>query len=135
MKKIKQNHHLNIAMIVLIALSVLMFILCITLCFVHLHWTKNGIQISGYYKNDNITYFSATNKEYLTVEAPYKSALLEGKKVLVYYDANNPQSCYIYDQIKLGLALGIISFVFILGALAINIFNRKIKIKIKNRYI
>lgn len=125
MKKIKQNRHLNIALIGLIIWSIMAFIGCPTLCLIHMRWVNNGIQITGSYENDYVTYFSATDMDYITVEAPYQSELLEGKKVIIYYNANDPQSCYIYDQIKLGLAFGILSFVFVIGALTIHLIIRR----------
>lgn len=125
MKKIKQNNHLNIAMILLIVCSSLAFIACITICIIHVRWTTNGIEITGDYKNGQVTYFTSVYKDYITVDAPYQSELLEGKKVLVYYNKNNPESCYIRDQIKLGLIFGIASLGCALGALGIHLIVRR----------
>lgn len=125
MKKIKQNQHLNMALFVMIVFSVLALILCLILSFIHLHWTKNGIQSLATYKNDQVTYFSAEDMDFLTVEAPFKSASLEGTKFIIYYNKNNTTSCYIPEQIKLGLVIGICSVAFIIASLALHLIIKK----------
>lgn len=125
MKKIKQNQHLNMALFASIIFSVLTLIVCLVLSFIHLHWTKNGIQSLATYKNDQVTYFSAEDMDFLTVEAPYKSTSLEGTKFIIYYNKNNTTSCYIPAQIKLGLVIGICSVAFILASLGLHLVIKK----------
>ncbi len=125
MKKIKQNNHLNLAMILLIVCSSIAFIACITLCIIHMRWTNTGIEITGDYKNGQVTYFTSVYKDYITVDAPYKSELLEGRKILVYYNKNNPESCYIYDQIKLGLVIGVVSLGCAVGGLGLHLVIKR----------
>lgn len=125
MKKIKQNQHLYTAFYVMIVFSVLALILCLVLSFIHLHWTKNGIQSLATYKNDQVTYFSAEDMDFITVEAPYQSASLEGTKFIIYYNQNNTTSCYIPEQIKLGLIIGICSVVFIIASLSLHLIIKK----------
>ena len=99
MKKIKQNQNLYLALFASIILSVLALILCLVLTFIHLNWTKNGIKSLATYENDQVTYFSAEDMDFITVEAPYKSASYEGTKFIIYYNKNNTSSCYMTDQI------------------------------------
>lgn len=125
MKKIKQNQHLNMALFAMIIFSVLALILCLILSFIHLHWTKTGIQSLATYKNDQVTYFSAEDMDFITVEAPYKSTSLEGTKLIIYYNKNNTSSCYIPKQITLGLIVGICSVIFIIASLGLHLVIKK----------
>lgn len=125
MKKIKQNQHLNMALFASIILSVLTLIVCLILSFIHLHWTKNGIQSLATYENDQVTYFSAEDMDFLTVDAPYQSSSLEGKKFIIYYNKNNSTLCYIPEQIKIGLIVGIFSIGFIAVSLTLHFIIKK----------
>lgn len=125
MKRIKQNYQLNIAMIALMIMSVIMLFVSVVLCIVHVKWSNTGIQSLGYYENGQIRYYSAHDLDYITVESPYQSDLLEGDYVIVYYDPNNTSSCYVVEQAKLALAFGIVSFVMIGVSLTLNILVRK----------